>query len=74
VSKDLSDPRVVAQLETKHPLRKEAVPAEYMNLKATLRSLRRRRGTGTYGKRNEHLIVFAKALRGWHQGVARHAA
>ena len=67
---DLSNPRIVEQIERKHPRRKEVIPADYVcehpiedikvELRETYRQLRRRRGTGPDGLRNEHLRALAR--------------
>ena len=69
---DMSDDRVVEQLSTKHPARKEPIPAPSpadqadaapfltVKLRATLRRLDGKAGTGVSGFRNTYLIALTQ--------------
>ena len=67
---NLSDARIVEQLRSKHPARKEELPQQLdtampyarvtVELGPTLRALRRHAGTGVSGFRNEYLAALTE--------------
>ena len=66
---DTSDPAIIAQLATKHPLRKRRLPGELptrdrgrikVALRATFRRLRSHVGTGPDGKKNQYLRALTQ--------------
>ena len=68
---DLTDERVVRQLEAKHPSRKQALPENFLddlgdcvrvsiNLREVLRELPRHAGCGVSGFRNEYLRALTQ--------------
>jgi hypothetical protein len=71
---DLSDPRIVAQLAAKHPLRATEMDGDLarfgpiedlvIDLTQTFQRLPRRSGTGPDGLRNGHLTALARPFEG----------